>query len=96
MKKFNFTCKEKLRKIPILVTEEGKNEWRVEIADNYEDYKPTACVEINFEDVEFHFSLNHKPVAYHRYLYKKKQDAIDIAIYINKKYLANKGKIWKA
>ena len=94
MAKFDFTSEKKLRKIPILITKESKHEWRIEIADNYEDYKPTVCNKINFEDIGFHFSLEHETTDHDSYLYNKKSDVMDIAKYINEKYLDNKGKIW--
>ena len=94
MAKFDFTSDKKLRKIPILITKEAKNKWRAEISDNYENYKPIACNEVNFEDLDFHFEHKYETRHDDAFLFYRKIDAVECAKYINEKYLNNKGKIW--
>jgi hypothetical protein len=85
--------------IPIVIFKyyhgDKKIGWIVEVADNYESYKPTKSDKINFEDISFHFS--HPFLTFSddifSYIFYTKKDAVSTARFCNKTYLNNKGKI---
>ncbi len=92
-----------LRKIPILIYKANCPDlrgWRCEIADNYEDYKPTKAEKINFEDLSFHFShptpnLEGKWPNLVEHGFRTRSDAIEAAKHCNEKYLNSKAKLWR-
>lgn len=89
--------KQKLRKIPIVISkcnDNGCKKWRAEIADNYENYKQQVYDKINFEDLSFHFKHNTETHPNDNLVFSKRKDAMECARYVNKTNLNNKAKIW--
>ena len=71
--------KKKFRKIPIIIykdIDDGIKHWRCELPDDYPNYKPKKYNEINFEDLDFHFSKGvREPDAYPGY-FSRRKDAV--------------------
>lgn len=97
MAKANFQSKQKLRKIPLLITKWNDGEvkgWRAEIADNWGNYKPIQIDKINFEDLSHHFNHGVETHEKDQFVFWTRQAAVEAAKYINKTYLFGKGKMW--
>lgn len=83
------------RKTPIIITpfQDRDKGWRAEIADNWENYKPSKYENINFEDLGFHFHVETYYGQYDPYVFPKKKDAVAAAKNVVKE-LNGKAKIW--
>lgn len=90
------------RKIPIIITgvtctKKGRmTNWTVEIADSYENYKPSKFEDINFEDLSHHFifPVTTKSTDDYPYTFELKKDAVEAAEYVLFHKLQGKAKIW--
>lgn len=72
----------KFRKIPIVISkwnDNGCKGWRVEIADNYENYKHEKYDNINFEDLSFHFKHNVRTHELDHLVFYTRKDAVKCA-----------------
>lgn len=91
------TEKQKFRKIPILISKWNDGNvsgWRVELPDNWEEWKPSTYDKINFEDLSNHF--NHGVWTHEKdwLVFYTRQAATAAAKYMIKEVLKNKAKIW--
>lgn len=85
------------KKIPILISkwEEGNIKgWRAEIPDNYKNWKMSKYVDLNFEDLSFHFIHTTETHELDHLVFYRRKDAVECAKHIIKKELNGKAKIW--
>jgi len=86
-----FKDEEKIFKsVPIIIIPSDENVgYRVEIPDNYMNYKPAKYSDLNFEDLNFHFNLDDD-----RYIFTKEEALETAQCVIDRGTLAKKCKIW--
>lgn len=85
------------RKIPIIISKWWDGDvkgWRVEIPDNWEEWKSSAYSSINFEDLSHHFNHGYETHEKDHLVFYTRQCAVAAAKYVIKSKLKNKAKIW--
>ena len=87
-----------LKQIPIVISREEDEDrpgWYAEIPDSYENYIPDTYLNLNFENLPFHFEVDGwNDGDSDAYSFSSKKNAIAAAEYVNMKYLGNKARIW--